>query len=149
MSSEYAIRSSARERLAGQRNTAAALSAAIAGIIIVVALALVGVRVVAQLDSMAANLARVNDSLGTLKTMNRKLDMLNGVSVTLHQMNDKLSVTNTYLALATQRLSSMANDSKTAGSSLVGMRSTLAHMQADIHTMSHKISGSFLFRSIK
>lgn len=148
MSSEYAIRSSARER-PGHRSAAVALSAAVAGIILVIVLALVGVHVVAQLDSMAANLTRVNDSLGTLKTMNRKLDMLSGVSATLHQMNEKLSVTNTYLATATQRLSSMASDSKSAGSSLVGMRRALAQMQGDIHSMSHKISGSFLFRSIK
>lgn len=149
--SANAIRSSpsAGERRIAQRRTGAAISAAIAGIILVIALALVGVHVVAQLDSMASNLVRVNATLGTLKTMNRKLDMLKGMSATLHQMSDKLSITNASLVTANQRLSAMANDSKTAGSSLTGMRRTLDQMQTDIHVMSHKISRSFLFRSIK
>jgi predicted PurR-regulated permease PerM len=152
MSSEYTIRSSpnaVERRSTGQWRIAAGVSATLAGIILVIALVVGGVHVVAQLDSMASNLTRVNSSLATLKTMNRKLDMLSGMSTTLHQMNDKLSVTNAYLATATQRLSSMASDSKSAGSSLTGMRRTLGQMQTDIHEMSHKISRSFLFRSIK
>ena len=152
MSSEYAIRSSpdAHERRTMEhRRMGFNASVAIAGIILVIALALAGVHVVTQLDSMASNLVHVNASLETLKTMNRKLDMLSGMSVTLHRMNDKLSITNAALATANQQLSSMARDSKTAGTSLTGMRRTLAQMQTDIHEMSHKISRSFLFRFIK
>ncbi len=152
MSREYAPRSSlniTEQHHAEQRRASLTVAGVVFGIVLIITLTLVGIHVVAQLDSMASNLVHVNTSLGTLKTMNRKLDMLSGMSVTLHQMNDKLSVTNEALATANQRLSSMATDSKMAGSALAGMRRALGEMQGDIHVMSHKISRSFLFRSIK
>jgi|GEM_PF-4705132 len=63
MSSEYAIRSSpntVERRTTGQWRTAAVVCATLAGILLVIALALVGVHVVTQLDSMASNLPDAN-----------------------------------------------------------------------------------------
>lgn len=147
MSSEYAVPSYQADSAKCQSGLR--IGVWVLGILVLLAAAFVTLHVVAQLDAMSASLARVSTSLDSLKTMNQKLDMLSGMSLTLHQMNDKLSVTNRSLDVANQKLSLMARDSKTAGSSLDGMQRTLTSMRSDIAVMSHKISGSFLFRSVK
>ncbi len=121
----------------------------IAGAVALIIAGLIALHVIAQLDAMSLNLAHVSSRLETLQTMNQKLDRLDAMSLALRQMNNKLSVTNASLTLANQKLSSMAADSKTAGTSLDLMRRTLSGMGNDISVMSHKISGSFLFRSVK
>jgi hypothetical protein len=125
----------------------AAISAFV--IVVLIGVAIATAHLMRQLDTVSANLTRVSSSLDTLKSMNQKLVMLNGMSVTLHQMNDKLSVTNRSLDAANQKFSSMARYTQQAGSNLNGMRRSLGDMQGDIRTMSAKISGSFLFRSVK
>jgi uncharacterized protein YoxC len=132
-----------------QRSTGVFIGATVLGILIALAIGFVTVHIINQLDSMSANLTRVSSSLETLKSMNQKLDMLSGMSLTLHQMDEKLSITNGALAVANTKLSSMAQESLKAGSSLNSMSRTLAGMQGDIRIMSKKISGSFLFRSVK
>ena len=147
MARQYAIPTvnpSAEKRHFGLSAVAWAVAA-----VVLIGAVLVTLHIVAQLDAMSADLVRVSTSLDSLKAMNQKLDMLNGMSVTLRQMNGKLSITNHSLDAANRQLSAMAAESHTAGSSLQGMQRTLSGMQNDIRVMSHKISGSFLFRSVK
>lgn len=147
MAGEYAIptvNTNAEKRYFGLSAVAWAVAA-----VVLIGAVLVTLHIVAQLDAMSADLARVSTSLDSLKVMNQKLDMLNGMSVTLRQMNGKLSITNHSLDAANRQLSGMAAESHTADGSLQGMQRTLSGMQSDIRVMSHKLSGSFLFRSVK
>lgn len=137
------------ESTAEKKHTWSAIALWAAGALALIVAAFVALHVIAQLDAMSSSLAHVSSSLDTLKTMNQKLDKLDAMSVTLHQMNQKLFVTNASLTLANQKLSSMVTDSRTAGNSLDVMRRTLTSMEKNIRVMSRKISGSFLFRSVK
>ena len=111
--------------------------------------ALVTMHVVGQLDVMSSDLNQVRDGLENLTTMNQKLDRLDHVSRVLHQMDEDLTVTNRLLMTADDRLAHMSTDSGAAGRSLAAMKGTLSSMRGDIHIMSRKLSGSFLFRSVK
>ncbi|MDQ6781732.1 MAG: hypothetical protein M3Z37_11355 [Candidatus Eremiobacteraeota bacterium] len=124
----------------------------LAGLAAAVILALAGLTIahlLSQLDTMTSTLTHVNTELQTLRTMNRKLEMLDRMSVTLKAMDGKLSQTNRSLAVANQRLDSMDTQSRVAGAALGQMGRTLQSMRGDIKTMSHKIAGSFLFRSVR
>jgi hypothetical protein len=78
-----------------------------------------------QLHSMAANLDRMSTRMDALERMDSKLSVTNGL---LHQTNSGLAM--------------LASDSSSANRKL-------GNMQTDLSTMSHKISGSFLFRGVK
>ncbi len=71
------------------------------------------------------------------------------MSGTLKDMNGKPGATNRALHQANDKLSSMNGASKSAGVSLRVMQQGLTAMRSDIHAMVHKISESFLFRSVK
>ena len=111
--------------------------------------ALVTMHVVGRLDAMSTSLNQVRSGLENLSTMNQKLDRLSGMSRALRQVDDELTVTNRLLVGSNQQQARMSADSRAAGASLSGMRHTLSVMREDIHVMSRKLSGSFLFRSVK
>ena len=98
---------------------------AIAGALLLVAAIAAAIFVSAQLRSMSGNLDRMAVRVNALESMDRRL------AVT----NELLLKTNTTLAKM-----SMAS---------VSANGKLGHMQTDLATMSHKISGSFLFRGVK
>ena len=90
------------------------------------AIALIGgIFVAVQLHSMSANLDSMSARMNTLTSMDRRL-----------------SETNRLLIQTTTSLSKMLLASVTANQKL-------GRMQTDLGTMSHKISGSFLFRGVK
>lgn len=122
------------------------LTAAVIAAVMVVLFAL---HALAQLDAMAATLARVSGDLQTLHTMNGKLDRLDGMAATLRRMDAKLSVTNGSLVIANRQLGIMRSEAIASGRALTRMQAALAGMRGDIRTMSHKISGSFLFRGVR
>jgi uncharacterized protein YoxC len=84
-----------------------------------------GIFVATQLHSMSTNLDRMSARMGALTSM-----------------DEKLSVTNKLLTQTNDSLSKMLVES-------VSANDKLGHMRADLATMSHKISGSFLFRGVK
>jgi uncharacterized protein YoxC len=84
-----------------------------------------GIFVASQLHSMSANLDR----------MSARMDSLT-------RMDEKLTITNKLLTQTNASLSKMLAES-------VSANDKLGHMRADLATMSHKISGSFLFRGVK
>lgn len=77
-----------------------------------------------------------------LHSMSANLDHMSARMEALTQMDEKLSVTNKLLTQTNSSLSKMLTASVTANEKL-------GHMRADLATMSHKISGSFLFRGVK
>jgi hypothetical protein len=119
------------------------------GLVVLLSVALVTLRMIVQLDQVSSELVHVSASLDTLNAMNRKLDKLDGMGETLTHMNSQLEVANRSLTIANSRLEAMSGDSHYASDSLKQMTGSLAQMEADLHLMSRKISGSFLFRSVK
>ena len=81
-------------------------------------------------------------TLVELRAMDKQLQSVSARLVALEQMNDKLSETNRLLQTTNVSLRSMIAASTSANKKLGAMR-------ADLATMSHKISGSFLFRGVK
>ena len=100
----------------------AVLIAAIAGAIVVI---LAGIDMLRELHSMDAGLHNLSARLDALE-----------------QMNEKLSETNRLLQTTNANLRTMVSASSAADKKLGAMR-------ADLAVMSHKISGSFLFRGVK
>ena len=84
-----------------------------------------GIFVAVQLHSMSANLDGMSTRMSALTSM-----------------DSRLSETNKLLIQTNASLSKMLVESVTANQKL-------GHMQTDLATMSHKISGSFLFRGVK
>ena len=80
-------------------------------------------------------------TLVELRAMDKQLQSVSARLVALEQMNDKLSETNRLLQTTNVSLRSMIAASTSANKKLA--------MRADLATMSHKISGSFLFRGVK
>jgi hypothetical protein len=127
---------------------------------------LVAVTLVRFLTGVGADLHSVSQRMDALPEMNRKLDRLEGVASslgsvraelhgavalltatnrTLDATNLKLDATNGKLDATNRSIGAMAH-------SLERMQSQLAKldgMRTDIHTMTHKVSGSFLFRAVK
>jgi len=100
----------------------------IAGLIcavLLVAGAVAGIFVSAQLRSMSANLDRMAVRVNALESMDRKLGITNELLLKTNNTLSKMSIA-----------SVTAND-------------TLGHMRTDLAIMSRKISGSFLFRGVK
>lgn len=86
----------------------------------------------AKMDVVATNIERVSKQMQTLDRVDRQLLAMNG----------KLSKTNDLLLRTNASLDTMVAESKAADAKL-------ARMEGDISVMSHKISGSFLFRGVK
>ena len=86
----------------------------------------------AKMDVVATNIERVSKEMQTLDRVDRQLSAMNG----------KLSKTNDLLVRTNTSLDTMVAESKAADAKLT-------RMEADISVMSHKISGSFLFRGVK
>lgn len=122
------------------------------GVIFGAAFLAIALYAIAEVHSMAGELARVDSRLGTLSTMNQKLDELQNVSGKLSTMKLQLSRTNSSLQ-DTNRLLARTNakiDATNANlSSTEKSIVSLSSIRGDIHEMSRKISGSFLFRGVK
>ena len=122
-----------------------------AGVLTLLFLA-IALYAIAEVRFMADDLARVDSRLGALSTMDRKLDELQGVSNKLTTMKRQLDITNGSLH-DTNRLLSRTNAK--LDSTNAKLRTTensirsLSSIRGDIHEMSRKISGSFLFRGVK
>ncbi|HET9343473.1 MAG TPA: hypothetical protein VFO25_11230 [Candidatus Eremiobacteraceae bacterium] len=86
----------------------------------------------AKMDVVATNIERVSKQMQTLDRVDRQLAAMNG----------KLSKTNDLLLRTNASLDTMVAESKAADAKL-------ARMAGDLSVMSHKISGSFLFRGVK
>jgi hypothetical protein len=97
----------------------------IAAIAAALALLFAGVYALSVLHSMDVDLGRVSARLDTLA-----------------QVNDKLGQTNRLLQTTNASLRTMIGASTIANK-------RLGVMQSDIAVMSHKLSGSFLFRGVK
>lgn len=95
--------------------------AVILGLILLVG----GADMLVQISAMSANLNRMSQRLDALELM-----------------DTKLSETNSLLRKTNESLNTMTSESRLANVKLGAMR-------ADLATMSHKISGSFLFRGVK
>ena len=111
-----------------------------------------GVYAVGQLQSMAANLQRVESRLSALQAVDRKLDGLQEISAALGTMRRQLRETNTSLVktnglLVTTNSKLAATNSKLNATE--GDVRSLSSIRGDIHEMSRKISGSFLFRGVR
>lgn len=97
----------------------------VAAIAAAFALLFAGVYALSVLHSMGVQLGRVSARLDTLQ-----------------QMNEKLGQTNRLLMSTNASLRTMVGTSTIANGKL-------GSMQADLAVMSHKLSGSFLFRGVK
>jgi hypothetical protein len=126
----------------------------------IVAFAIFGaVRAIGDLETMQADVHRMNDRLGALDAMNRKLGQLNTMSHNLDSMRRRLDLTigqlrqTNGLLVSTNVKLDVANGSMKdmVGTMLVMNRhlQSVDAMRADIHEMAHKLSGSFLFRGVK
>jgi hypothetical protein len=118
-----------------------------------------GSRALGDLEAMQADLHHLNGQLATLDDMNRKLDRLATVSTGLSALRGELEGTRSQLR-ETNRLLVHANAKLDGTSASVASMSgslrimerdlgSLNAMRSDIHTMVHKIGGSFLFRGVK
>lgn len=150
MSREYALSlgtGSATSGATGGRRLLLIVTAV--AVVVLILTALVCMHVVGQLDAMSSDLNQVRSGLQNLTAMNQKLDRLSGMSLSLHQVDQHLTTTNRLLTTADAKLASMSSGSRAAGMSLADMARMLSSMRGDIHIMSRKLSGSFLFRSVK
>jgi hypothetical protein len=118
--------------------------------------ATVGLR---YLAATAADVHRMDDRLATLDTMNRKLDRLANVEGGLGAMRGQLGTTVALLRRTNALLDTTSSNLTGAGPAIRRVAQTtsamaadlrsLDGMRADIHQMSHKLEGSFLFRGVK
>jgi septal ring factor EnvC (AmiA/AmiB activator) len=111
------------------------IAAAIAGVVTFRELAAVSTnldRMSANMDVVAANIEQVSKEMGALRKIDQQLSAMNG----------KLSKTNSLLLKTNASLGTMVGQARASDAKL-------ARMEADLSVMSHKISGSFLFRGVK
>ena len=142
----------------------AAAALLLAGAVLVVA------DVLRSLHLMTDQLGTVSQHLSSLDSMDRKLDglgamqkrldtvdaHLGALQTTLDRANAKLDAANRRLDTAIGKLSSTDRtlgdmDRQFKGTS-VQMRSvarSLVAMRGDVHTVAHKVDGSFLFRGVR
>lgn len=114
---------------------AVVITAVVAGIVTFRELASVSAnldRMSANMDVVAANIKDVSKEMGALQRVDRQLSAMNG----------KLSQTNGLLLKTNASLDTMVGQARSSDAKL-------ARMEDDISVMSHKISGSFLFRGVK
>ncbi len=118
----------------------------VTAVVALVGAAVLAVYALGALRSMATTLTDVSAQMSHLESMDAKLT----------QTNRSLELTNLHLArmdrqaaLAGVQLASMERTMSGLTGLTAGMSAELHAMGSDIHVMSHKISGSFLFRSVK
>ena len=116
------------------------------GCLILVAAGFAGVAAFGELASMSRNLSETTAKMDVVATnierVSKEMQTLDRVDRQLSAMNGKLSKTNDLLLRTNTSLDTMVAESKAADAKL-------ARMEGDISVMSHKISGSFLFRGVK
>jgi septal ring factor EnvC (AmiA/AmiB activator) len=129
----------------------------------IIAVILVTFDLLTNLHMMNATLGSVATRMTALDPMSRKLDRLAGMqaqlstldrhlrdmNATMHSMDGKLSATNARLASTQRHLGSMDGKLTLMTAEMKALDRDLASMRGDIHTMAHKIGGSFLFRGVK
>jgi uncharacterized protein YoxC len=98
--------------------------------------------VIAAIAAACALLFAAIYALRVLHSMDVELGRVSARLDSLTQVNDKLGQTNHLLQTTNASLLTMIGASTTANKKL-------GAMQADLSVMSHKISGSFLFRGVK
>jgi chromosome segregation ATPase len=123
-------------------------------------LAILGaVRAIGDLEAMGADVHRMSDRLQTLDAMNLKLGQLNTMSSNLSSMQKRLDLTvgqleqaNALLVTTNGKLDVANNEIK----DMVGTTRAMSYqlqsvgaMRADMDELTHKLSGSFLFRGVK
>ena len=105
-----------------------------------------GIVAFRELSSMAKNLddttAKMNVVATNIERVSKQMETLQRVNGQLSSMNGKLSRTNSLLLRTNSSLDKMVAEAQSADE-------RLARMEGDISVMSHKISGSFLFRGVK
>lgn len=111
-----------------------------AGSAAVFALAFLGLMIygVALERGISADLNRLDGRLATLQQVERQLAPLKSASASLHEANALLKSTNGKLDATEKAMLQMKADLRSVTS-----------MRKDLHTMTHKVSHSFLFRGVK
>ncbi|MEA2688852.1 MAG: hypothetical protein QOD51_1459 [Candidatus Eremiobacteraeota bacterium] len=160
-----------------RRERSLALSGMVLAALLAVVLAAATVDALVHLHMMTDQLGSVGQRLRALDDMSGKLDRLGPMQTTLERVdgrlvavqgalgrtNRTLDATNTQLAATNARLDAALVRLRTTDArlgdmdrSLRGMSGEmrlldrdLGSMRGDIHTMAHKLSGSFLFRGVK
>jgi methyl-accepting chemotaxis protein len=117
------------------------------------------VRAIGDLEAMAADVHRMSDRLQTLDAMNAKLGQLNTMSSNLSSMQARLDLTvgqlkqaNALLITTNGKLDVANNEIKDMVGTTRAMSRQLQSvgaMRADMDELTHKLSGSFLFRGVK
>lgn len=103
--------------------------------ILILLFAIAAVYALMQLQTMIADIKRVDARLQTLSVVSRQLEETNR---SLRLTNLLLAETNAKLDATNSKLNRTNADIK-----------TLTTIRSDIHEMAHKLSGSFLFRGVK
>jgi hypothetical protein len=129
---------------------------AAAFVAVVAVSAQIGLR---YLAAATDDLRRMDARLSTLDTMNHKLDRLASVEAGLGAMRGQLGTTVGLLRRTNTLLDETRTDLKGTGpairqvarttSAMAASLRSVDAMRADIHEMSHKLDGSFLFRGVK
>lgn len=118
-----------------QTKTLAAVLIALACAVLL-GVAVAGIVAFHELASVSGDLERVSADMdavaGNIKQVSKEMSAMNG----------KLSKTNGLLLRTNASLGTMIAQARTSDAKL-------ARMQDDLSVMSHKISGSFLFRGVK
>jgi uncharacterized membrane protein len=108
--------------------------------------AVLALTVLGALRSMSATLSDVSAKMAHLESMDTKLTETNRALATT---NFHLARTDRQSIRAGEQLASMERTMGRMAALTASMRTELRAMGGDIHLMSHKISGSFLFRGVK
>ena len=128
-----------------RRGLGVAVLVAVAAIVLSVA-AIVGVY---DLHLMTVQLDTVGQRLGTLDEMNRKLDGVTKMEARLDAVDGRLIAMETILERTNGKLEGMDAQLRGLTGDMRGLDADLRSMRNDVHTVAHKIDGSFLFRSVK
>lgn len=123
------------------------------GFIVIILVLLTGLVIVAKAESQAqlvsSQLARISVSLDNLRSTNRSLESVDKAATTLQQIDGQFAQANERLTTAADKLDAISAATQTASGSLNRATRSLTDVQDDIHTLTRKVSGSFLFRSVK
>ncbi len=109
-------------------------------------------RALHDLETMDVEVQRMDGRLGSLDEMDKKLGRLDEMAGNLRSMRAQLREANALLVRADEKLDGATGSIR---SMVTTMRQADRHlaavdgMRADIHEMSHKLAGSFLFRGVK
>ena len=112
----------------------------------VAALAIAAVVTFRELSAVSSNLDRMSANMDVvatnIKQVSQEMSAIHRVDRQLSAMNGKLSETNALLLKTNNSLNTMVAQARMSDAKL-------EKMKGDISVMSHKISGSFLFRGVK